>query len=160
MCKPNFNIQFCTCSTEKKEPEKIIHNKNSRRFKKQFNRDEYMQKKFTWHLSKYVETGYFGMDGMMFMPENQLTKELTTEFLLEELNNNLYVFDFDYLPNEGDCLTIHSEYVHPKVKGKNRPNENQYLSFIFRKNQWTQETYNALYDITQEIAKGTLKIDR
>ena len=161
MCQPNFNIQFCTCSaTEKKEPEKIIHNKNSRRFKKKFDRDEYIQKKFTWHLSKYVETGYFGMDGMMLMPDEKLTNELTAEFLLDELNSNLNLFDFDYLPSEGDCLTVRPEYVYPEMKGRNRPSMMQYLSFIFRNDKWIQDIYNAFYDITEEIAQGIVKIDK
>lgn len=159
MCKSNLNIQFCTCSTEEKQPEKIIHNKNSRRFKKKFNRDEYVQKKFTWHLSKYVKTGSFGMDGMMILPEKKLTTELTAEFLLDELNNNLNLFDFDYFPDEGDSLVVRSEYVHPEIKGKNRHSTMKYLSFIFRKDQWTQDAYNGFYDITEEIATGTLKIE-
>jgi len=160
MCKKDIKIHFCTCHNKTEEKVKIIHNKNSRRFKKKFNKDEYLQKRLTWSLWKYVKSGYSGIDGMVIMPEEKLTKDITSEFLLKELNNNTKLFDFDYNPNEGDNLIIRSEYINKKIKGRNRLDTYEYLSFIYKKSIWKKDFYNVFYDSTEEIATGIIDFNR
>lgn len=54
---------------------------------------------------RYVETVYSGEMGRVIMPSSDIGEGLTVEFVLEKLNSS-NCFDFDYLPQERDCLKI------------------------------------------------------
>jgi len=157
MCKQDFKIHFCSCEKKEEQEKEIIHNKNSRRFKRTFNKDEYLKKKFIWYLFEYVGSVEFSLIGLILPPEEKLTEEITSEYLLYELNNNSELFDFDYLPNEGDSIVVRSEYINKEIKGKKRPHLFEHLSFIYKKEKWEINSKGS-EEISQEIAKGILKI--
>ncbi len=158
MCKNDLNIHFCTCKSKKQE--KIVHNKNSRRFKRQFDENEYLRKKFTWVLSRYIKEHYNGIDGLIYPPDNKLTEDLTLDFFLQKLNSDVKLFDFEYIPKEGDNLVIRTEYINKKVKNKNRDSLHEYLSFIYKENKWISDFYNFFYDQTEDINEGILKLEK
>lgn len=122
MCDTGKEIKLCTCMPN--GIVKVVHHKKSRKFKNK-QRDVY-----TWTLYKYVEYANCGMDGMVILPKDILTENLTTEIMLIELNNK-NCFDFDYEPNEGDNLKILSPEKYTR----------EHLSFIFRDGKWIDDFY-------------------
>lgn len=137
---------------KKKEPQKetpvIVHNKKSRRVKKQpvlIEKDV-----FLWYLSTFLGMKEEGMDGQIEPPVKMIgipQNKLTSEYLLNQLNG--YTF-FDKNPKEGDNLKI---YYITKQYG------NEYLSFIFRNGKWTEGFYNFFYHETKSIAQGKLILE-
>ena len=154
MCKSNIDIHFCTCESEGT----IIHNKNSRKFKKKFTEEQYLEKSLIWKLFKYKGYEDTGMIGMIVMPKNKLTNQITAEYLLAQLNSK-NVFDFDYRPNEGDNLVVEIDYKYKPLKKKRRNHIYSYMSFIFKKSLWIEDHYNGFYDQTELIKKGKVKVN-
>lgn len=140
MCKTGKNIKLCTCLVGG-NTNTVIHNKNSRRHKKNplINSDNI----YKWTLYKYVGLHDWSMEGMLYLPSDKLGEDLTTEILLTELNNET-CFDFEYQPNEGDNLVIYidGESVY------------SFLSFIYRNGQWKAESYNGFIDKKERINYG------
>lgn len=159
MCKTDFELHFCTCMPENTATQTIIHNKNSRRHKKNFDKDSYQSKKIMWQLNRYLGSYDSGMIGMMIMPQDKLTEEITAAYLLKELNTR-NVFDFDYTPDEGDNIIVRLEFTMPEHKKHRRYEERAYMSFIFRKGIWQEDFYNGFSDATAEIRKGEVQISR
>lgn len=158
MCDSNLKLKFCTCEREKS---KIIHNKKSRSWKYKLNKEEYLKKEFVWTLAKYAGPVEISIDGMIVGPVEEFSNELNTKFLLNELNNNLELFDFDYLPEIGDNVIIKSKYVHPKMKNKPRPELfGEHMSFIFKEKGWESDSYHPFHETTKDILTGKMKIIR
>ncbi|PIF34277.1 hypothetical protein CLU81_4915 [Flavobacterium sp. 9] len=139
MCETGKEIKLCTCVPD--GIDKIVHNKNSRRFKK--NRNE-----FAWTLRKYVGDSKCTMDGRIIFPLDVLSEALTTEKMLEDLNNR-NCFDFDYQPNEGDNLQIFTPHRYGR----------EFLSFIYRNEQWIADYYDDLKDETEKINYGIVSFE-
>ncbi|MFK7946895.1 MAG: hypothetical protein AB8G11_04845 [Saprospiraceae bacterium] len=154
MCQSSNKIRFCTC--ENSTPKKIIHNKKSRRFKRNSALIETdVKAHLTWHLYRKIEGTYENaatMDGMFFEPLHQITEELTPEFIVQNMNTE-NCFDFDYQPVEGDELHIWTN--HEKHIKSTFPSG--YLSFLFTNNQW--EIGSSLSFDNEEILKGKVKIE-
>ncbi len=158
MCDSNLKLKFCSCKTEN-ETSEIIHNKNSRHWKYKLDKGEYLKKEFLWTIAKYSGRAEIAMDGMIVGPSDKLSNEVNAEFLLDELNNNLDLFDFDYLPAIGDNIIVRSKYVYPKMKNKPRPELfGEHMSFIFRDKGWENDFYHPFYEITEDFLTGKMKI--
>ena len=77
------------------------------------------------------------MLGRYLFPVDDIGKGLNAEQILLNLNVD-NCFDFDYIPNEGDNLTLTTNIVL-----------SPYVSFIFKKGEWTPKHYEPnAYEIT------------
>lgn len=115
MCNQSSNLHFCTCD-DKNAP--VIHNQNSRRFKK-MDEKEYLQQNIIWTLERHAgkkEEEWLEI-GLMMMPTGKLTEEITEDYVLEQLNT-CNPFDFDYESVDGDCLAIRFNYKNRKFNQK------------------------------------------
>lgn len=152
MCKTNFEIHFCTCASIQQQPlpykEKGIERKKS----------ECEKTQYIWTLHRYLGEKESWMLGEIRMPVDQLDREITTAYLIQELNSKK-VFDFDYSPAQGDNLLIRKEYVYKKEKAHSRPDLWDFLSFIFRNGKWEADFYDVFTDKTRRINKGKIRID-
>lgn len=140
MCESGKNIKLCTCLVGG-TANAIIHNKNSRRHKK----DQLLNSEniYMWTLYKYVGLQDWAMEGLLYPPSNKLGEYLTNELMLKELNNET-CFDFDYKPNEGDNLEIYID----------EQSVYSFLSFIYRNGQWKVDSYDCFVDKKERINYG------
>lgn len=139
MCEIGKEMKLCTCVPNGIDA--IVHHKKSRKFKK-FRND------FSWKLLKYVGDSSCMMDGMIIFPLDSLSKDLTNEKMLLDLNSR-NCFDFDYQPQEGDNLLILAPHKY----------EQEFLSFIFRNEEWVADYYNGFRDETKKINYGTVNFE-
>jgi len=100
------------------------------------------------------------MDGMLMMPSDQLTDELTNAFFLDQLNTKTDLFDFDYSPKEGDNLEISIRHALKAIRNQPRANAHGFTSFVYRSGTWITEQYNCFIDKVEEIKNGTIKVER
>lgn len=156
MCKPTKNIKFCTCINE---PKKIIHNKKSRRFKRNFDATAQLKKNLIWTLHRLQKMAtvsidsnlpFATMEGMIRMPESEITPEITNETISKALNES-DCFDFEYQPVEGDQIKIRFE-----IEKRRRLNPNGYLSFIYKNGIWEANTYG--FESLEFVKEGKVKI--
>lgn len=139
MCKTGKQITFCTC---KNEPKQIVHHKKSKRWRQK----NPLAFAYVWTLSRFSEYFDSMMEGLMMEASDKLGEELTKEFVLEELNSR-NCFDFEYIPHEGDCLSIHAN------------NHWDFLSFIYREGVWVADQYDCFYVRTEKMEEGKLLIE-
>ena len=125
MCNFEKGFILCTCEEDKEKP--VIHNKNSRRNKKNQTNDSQM---YRWYLYEFVEKHALRMVGKYVLPASDLGKGLTAEWVLLNLNDG-NCFDFDYTPKEGDNLVIRASH-----------RAGLRLSFIFREGTWREDHYD------------------
>lgn len=138
MCDFENGFVLCTCQTE---PEQVVHNKNSRRYK---NSPQAKIAGYRWFLSRFVDTYEPMMEGMYQPPSKELGAGLTEEWVLLNLNCG-NCFDFDYTPQEGDNLVMRFEdHWH-------------YMSFIFRQGEWVSDRYDGFSTILELQSKGKIK---
>ena len=142
MCEIGKNIKLCSCLFEG-NINTIIHNKNSRRHKKDklLNPD----KIYKWTLSKYAGFQDWKMNGMLYPPSDKLSEYLTNETILLGLNNE-NCFDFEYKPNEGDNLVVYCE----------EKSNYSFLSFIYKNGQWEADSYDSFIHKTERINYGKI----
>jgi hypothetical protein len=150
MCTEAKNFTLCTCSTGEKV--EIVHNKNSRRYKKFLSENN--PAGIAWTLYQYKGMHYSGMDGWMIMPADQLSEMFTAEYVKNELNKR-NCFDFDYAPKEGDYLVLKLHLTKQEAKKQ----EYRYMPFIYQDEQWTINYYNAFYQEITEFKNGKVKIE-
>lgn len=135
MCDFMEGFKLCTC---KHESTPSIHHKKSKRRK----RHQAIPLEITWTLYQYLGKKNHTLDGMAEIPSQILAQQLTVDFVQSQLNQ-ANCFDFDYQPNEGDCLTL-------------RHSGSGFLSFIFRETKWTIDSYDPFMDATQKILAGKM----
>lgn len=154
MCKRDIGLKLCSCG---QNSIRVIQNLFSEEIK-------CLEKKetldvFGWTLDQYLGEEWIGMDGMIYMPENKLTDELTEDFFLKELNEN-ECFDFEYIPSEGDNLIFQLKYIFDR-KGRRKKNTRMgFISFIFKGEKWTISSYNCFYDKTERMKEGVVKVNK
>lgn len=148
MCKPDFQLHFCTCASIKKIPLPIGRNGT-------VDKTEYEKTHFIWTLYKYLGEKDSLMMGDMIMPVQSLNEEMTSNFLIEQLNSGNR-FDFDYSPSEGDNLQVRKEYIYKSIKGIPRPDLYDYISFIHRNGKWQEDYYDVFSDKIRKFKKGTV----
>ncbi len=94
------------------------------------------------------------MERMLNMPSHQLNDTLTNEIVLENLNQkDKNCFDFDYIPFEGDSLSIRFDYDEKKscLYG--------FLSFVYENNAWRVGMHDIFSTTTQLLQKGIVEIE-
>jgi hypothetical protein len=88
------------------------------------------------------------------MPSHQLNDTLTNEIVLENLNQkDKNCFDFDYIPCEGDSLSIKfdSDDKRSYLYG--------FLSFVYENNAWCAGMHDSFSTTTQLLQKGIVEIE-
>jgi hypothetical protein len=141
MCDFEKGFILCTC-VDKEKP--VIHNKNSRRYKKNPNNEPQI---YRWYLSEFIDTFDSMMEGIYQFPSDDIGKGLTAEWVLLHLNDG-NCFDFDYTPKEGDNLVINQStktYTHI------------HLSFIFQNGIWVQKHYHPYSTMLKQKQAGVVQ---
>lgn len=141
MC--DFEKGFILCSCKDKE-KPVIHNKNSRRYKKSPQNED---NTYRWYLCEFKGTFESLMEGMFEPPSNDIGKGLTSEWVLLNLNDR-NCFDFEYIPREGDSLVIRK----PQTYGA-------FLSFIFKNGEWKEDFYSPFGIMLNKLNEGKVEED-
>lgn len=123
---------------------------------KEVDKPEYEKTHYIWTLYKYLGEKDSLMMGNMVMPVESLDEELTSQYLLQQLNSQNR-FDFECSPSEGENLQIRKEYVYKHIRGIQRPDLYDYLSFVYRNCNWKEEVYDVFTDKTKQINKGKVQ---
>ena len=141
MCKPNFELRFCTCTKDKAT---VFETEN-------------LNTVLFWTLSKYLGENESPLDGLVMLPPNKLVNDITSNYITKNLNTT-NLFDFKYAPREGDNLIITEHSIKPwkKTKFKYQKLYSE-LSFIFKNGKWQQEFYEPLADKIEVIKTGVVK---
>lgn len=157
MCKQSSTLHFCTCD-DKNAP--VIHNQNSRRFKR-MDEKEYLERNIIWTLDRSAgkEEEEWLEIGSVMMPTGKLTDEITEDYVMEQLNTR-NPFDFEYTPIDGDCLNIRFNYTNRKFRQKYNNLHYRYLSFIFRKGEWTPDFNIPFGEKFEIIFEGKIRIEK
>ena len=148
MCGIDSNIRFCTCS-DHKSIEAFAEDSSGRTF-------------LLWSLYKYLGNYESGLDGMLMPPQSGLNIGLNADFMLDNLNSDENLFDFNYTPNQGDNLIIKEFFVKGETSFKklNRKLKgNDYISrmsFVFDKEVWTEDYYDPFIKKTEQFRQGAL----
>lgn len=146
MCEISNELKFCTC-LEIKDKELInIHKRLEKFHSKKLPKSK---EPFSWIIYEYMGSEYNdGIMGLLNMPSNKIGFSLTEKFVLEQLNNK-NCFDFEYQPKEGDNLQINFQRNKSWI---------EFLSFIFRKNNWEVDSYDTFTEIIEPKNYGILKV--
>lgn len=142
MCEITHKFTLCSCSTNEKED--IIHNKNSRRYKKTLKQDN--SNKMVWTLYKYDGEYDSGMEGILMEPSDKLDESFTANYVKTELNLR-QCFDFEYAPQEGDYLVL------------TKKRDYSYMPFMYKDGQWIIHSYNAFYEKITALKKGKVTFE-
>lgn len=139
MCKSIKDFTLCSCVDEP-----VTHNK--KRDKRKKNKETTTEKEYYWYILRYIKTNDTREMGRVIMPSFRLDNGLTEDFVLEKINSQ-NCFDFDYTPQEKDCLHIY--------QGKNM---GEYMAFTFKNGEWIiGMDYDAFNDELEQIGKGKIK---
>lgn len=152
MCLQDHKLHLCGCSDSSPERMKKLFSSEL----KQLKRKEYFHL-IKWTLYKYIKYEWSDMDGMLFLPTDKITAQLTTEYLCSEMNRG-NCFDFEFTPTEGDSIIFEVEHINKNGRPLKQQPDTLFTSLIFRNNRWTIESYNAFYDKTEELKKGVITI--
>ncbi len=128
MCTPNTELKFCTCIEGD-----IAEIKNI----------------YIWTLYRYYGSRESLIRGKAMMPVKDFQNGISLENISSKLNEG-NLFDFDYIPQERDTLSI-------RFNAENRT-EYKYLSLIFRNGTWQQGQNYLFTSIEKNIAKGEVKV--
>jgi hypothetical protein len=137
MCKDNQVFKLCTCA-----PLKGL-TKNARRARRKQAKALPIQDT-TWLLQRFVQNIDANVRGMPTMPATQLNQELTNTYVVSQLNAQ-NCFDFDYLPSQGDNLTLR--------------NKGDFMSFIYGAQGWQIGSYDPFRDRLQGFAQGKMNCE-
>lgn len=133
----DFSKGFILC--KRNDSKTLVHNKKSRRNKKQQAID------YDWMLYKFIGMSDEEEMGSYGLPVNNVGNGLTVAFVLNELNKK-NCFDFDYQPSEGDNLII------GKTDARDR------IEFIFRNGHWIEDHYSPFYHNCEKMCSGKLAV--
>jgi len=136
MCVNNEYLTFCTCS--ERDPKASDY----------YDTEIY----YTWLLTRYIGRRESSRRGKILKPSEDLGKGLTLPTILGQLNSNSIYFDFDYHPNDLDCLSISNNLKHPFY---------EYFSLIYKNDIWQEGSNPAFVSSTKTIAHGKIsrKVD-
>lgn len=143
------------------DPLKGVPNKNSRRYKEL--RDNInMPYVYTWHLKHYRGGWYHNEGTIDWQPDLKNFPSagiITSEEFIRNLNEWKCFGDMDYLPVEGDCVTIKYCAVQLSYASTpDRPNlwTDSWMQAIFRDRKWARERY--YHEILDLVAEGIVYI--
>lgn len=146
MCNTKNELKFCTCL---EASDKAIIDLHKRLDKFQRKQIPGSKEPFSWVLYEYKGTFASSLEGMLNMPSDKLGKFLTEDFVLSQLNSYNNCFDFDYIPKEGDNLQINFQ---------RNSSWTEFLSFIYRKNNWVADSYYTFTERIEPVNYGILKV--
>ena len=152
MCSRTNKLELCSCTDMSVKRIQQLYSEEI----KLLGRKEIL-KVIRWKLKKHVGQEWNGMDGLMIMPSENLTQELSEKRILNDLNQT-NCFDFDYIPNNGDNLIFEIGWLFNRWgKRINKKIEYEYSSFIFKDEKWVADSYNGFYEKTEIIKEGIIK---
>ena len=182
MCNPKHKIKFCTCNITKVEEEKPevpknkVYSTEEMYLKRQNELEMFLGKKKRPHIieaEKAIEQGLYlksniewllqrykdyssGIIGITRMPSDKINDIITSDYILELLNSDDKVFDFEYSPKEKDILYISESYEYSYVDGHDRPSIDKTMNFKYENSQWIKGRYSlsSRFDI---IADGKIQ---
>ena len=182
MCEPKHKIKFCTCSISKSEeeksevPENKVYTTEEMLVKRQNELEMFIGKKKRPHIiesEKAIEQGLYlksniewllqrykdsssGILGITRLPSKKINDTITSDYILELLNSDDKLFDFDYSPTEKDILYISESYEYSNIDGHERPFIDKTMNFKYENNQWINGRYSLSYRF-QGIADGKIE---
>lgn len=127
MCKPTKNLLFCTCN-EEDNTSTIIGN-------------------YEWSLSRYIGRNKSMLLGKILKSSSDLGDSITIERVLNDLNTR-NSFDFDYSPEDMDCIRIHNGCEHPDYA---------YFSVVYKNGVWKKGSNGTFGVIKETLGEGKLK---
>lgn len=130
MCKNTQHLKLCTC----KDVVDTATDKQNMQATQSLAPDNII-----WTLEHYLGKIMSLAMGMPARPTAQLNETMTQSYVLAQLNTH-NCFDFDYIPTQGDNLTLQNQYG--------------FMSFIYRDNTWTAGTYDPFLSNLRKIANG------
>lgn len=154
MFTPSSQLKFCTCLQENNLEAEVLREKMNRFLEKNRFRNKKAkngEKPFIWTLEAYkglIDYGATQVMGIAAIPSHVIGDSLTETFVLQELNTKA-CFDFEFVPQDGDNLTI--QFKLSKY-------DTEFLSFIYRNNGWEPGTHDPFMERTEPKNFGELKI--
>ncbi|CAL2092882.1 hypothetical protein [Tenacibaculum sp. 190524A05c] len=131
MCKEKENIIFCSCLTTNTES----------------NTNDFLDG-YSWSLTKYKGQKNSLLLGKIVIPKNDLGNNITVENILSLLNSKVNSFDFDYTPNEKDCLDISIPDPIERIR---------YFKVKYINEKWVKGGNHPFRSINETIAEGKIK---
>jgi len=135
MCKEKKHIVFCTCNDREDNRLKL----KAQAFKILGDKEEYNKTYYAWTLvktiRKYTEEEKSTIIGQMFSASKKLDTELTAEFVVKQLNEKAD-FDFEYIPEDGDELSVRLSYKYVHIKNHDRALLPPPMNFVFENEEW------------------------
>ncbi len=147
MCDFSNGLKFCKCGSEAiryRDADKYrtvggasikIHNR----------RNEKIPLMYVWKLYRYAGKVENPEMGRYQVPTQNIGNGLDEEWIVLNLNLS-NCFDFEYIPQERDNLTI-----EPNI------NSGPYISFVYRNGEWTIGHFNAFNHNRTRITTGKVK---
>ena len=160
MCKEENHIVFCSCS------EDTLQNKSAAKidaFKKALeDKAGYKQTCYTWVLQrisrKHSEKESAILIGSVVLPSKRLDANLSGELVVKQLNEKL-TFDFEYVPKDGDQLSIYLSYKYVHIENQSRPPlSSRPMKFVFEEDEWYFGYINNFKYHQEELRKGEIKL--
>ena len=180
MCKPKHKIKFCTCNIIKTDEDdtslKKVYTTEEMFLKRQeelnlflnlkktpsliasekaIEKETYLNSKVEWLLQRYRDYSS-GILGITRFPSNKINDVITSEYILELLNSNVELFDFEYLPKEKDILYVTESYEFDFIDGHERPYLDKTMYFKYENNNWIEGRYSLSHRF-KTIADGEIK---
>jgi len=72
---------------------------------------------------------------------------ISSDELIDQMNSE-NIFDFDYTPNENDCLNVST----------NENNAHKYFKIIYKNEKWTSGGNPVFRSVLENIASGKIEI--
>ncbi|MDF1695286.1 MAG: hypothetical protein P1U56_05615 [Saprospiraceae bacterium] len=129
MCAPTQTFIFCTCKEHGKISNTILPNYN-------------------WTLHRFKGWKETILTGKVILPTQDLENKVTVENVLHQLNSEK-LFDFEYLAQEKDCLTVQLDDGNSTVS---------YFKLKYINGSWKEGGNNPFKSNLEELASGKIKI--
>lgn len=158
MCEKNETIQFCSCKAKKEWTPLELRRVS---FESTFVEGEYTKTYYKWTLNKISGKVHedAGIMGQIVNPVKRFDNEMTGEYVVEELNRGINLFDFEYIAIDGDELMISKEYKYIKLKEFPRPYiYGQYMIFVYENGEWYFGYVSDFEYRKEKINFGSIKI--
>jgi hypothetical protein len=141
----------------KTDPLTGVPNRNSRKYKdvRDAMQPEYI---YEWNVSHYLGREVHSGD-IDFQPDLRNFPSvgvISSDVFIKNLNQWKCFGTLDYLPLEGDCVTIRYSYVDFAYKGKPNLSTLEWMQAIFKDGIWVRDRY--YHEKLETVAEGILYI--
>lgn len=148
MCDFTKGIKLCSCDSKtiKFRQQEYYRERRGTLVKIENPKNKNIPLIYIWRLFRLIdEDHYSGEIGRYMLPTENIGNGLDAEWIV--LNLNLEnCFDFEYTPNEGDCLRIQQNVIL-----------SPYISFLFKNNQWVIDHHSPFSTTVEHLGDGPLK---